>query len=61
MEFFLCILGTVMVVEGLPYFLFPGRVKEVLAALAEKPDKVLRIMGFSLMATGLFIVWAVKG
>lgn len=60
MEFILCLAGMVMVVEGLPYFLFPGRVKEVLATLLEKPDRALRIMGLGLMATGLFIVWAAR-
>lgn len=60
MEYILSLLGFVMVVEGLPYFLAPGKVKEFLALMAEKPDKTLRIMGFSLMSAGLFLVWMVK-
>ena len=27
MEFFLCVIGMVMIVEGLPYFAFPNKMK----------------------------------
>ncbi len=27
MEFFLCVIGMVMIVEGLPYFAFPEKMK----------------------------------
>lgn len=60
MENILCLVGMIMVVEGLPYFLFPGRVKEFLEAMTRQADKTLRIMGFGLMAAGLFLVWLVK-
>ncbi|MEW5736110.1 MAG: DUF2065 domain-containing protein [Thermodesulfobacteriota bacterium] len=60
MEYIFCILGTIMVIEGLPYLLFPGKAKEFLRSLTEKPDQTLRLMGISLMATGLFIIWVAK-
>ena len=30
MEFFLCVLGMVLVVEGLPYFGFPEKMREMM-------------------------------
>ncbi len=57
MEFFLCVLGVVMIVEGLPYFAFPERMKEVMRAVIEMPDGTLRMIGFGLMAAGLVIAY----
>ena len=57
MEFFLCVLGVVMIIEGLPYFAFPERMKDVMRAVIEMPDGTLRMIGFSLMAAGLLIAY----
>jgi len=57
MKFFLCVLGLVMIVEGLPYFAFPAKMKEWLRRLLEIPDSPLRRFGFILMITGLFLVY----
>jgi uncharacterized protein YjeT (DUF2065 family) len=60
MEFFLCVLGMVMVVEGLPYFAFPERMKFWLQKIVEMPDETLRKFGFIIMLIGLFIVYLGK-
>ncbi|MCD4764642.1 MAG: DUF2065 domain-containing protein [Desulfobacterales bacterium] len=60
MEFFLCVLGMVMVVEGLPYFAFPERMKFWLQKIVEMPDETLRKFGFIIMLIGLFIVYSGK-
>lgn len=57
MEFFLCVLGMVMVVEGLPYFAFPERMKFWLQKIVEMPDETLRKFGLIIMLIGLFIVY----
>ncbi len=57
MEFFLVVLGVVMIIEGLPYFAFPERMKEVMRAVIEMPDSSLRKIGFTLMAAGLVIAY----
>lgn len=57
MEFFLVVLGVVMIIEGLPYFAFPERMKEVMRAVIEMPDTSLRRIGFILMAAGLAIAY----
>jgi hypothetical protein len=57
MDFFLCVLGMVLVVEGLPYFAFPERMKRWVARMAEMPDEQLRKLGIAIMALGLLLVY----
>jgi uncharacterized protein len=57
MEYFLCVLGMVMVVEGLPYFGFPDKMKAFMRVVQEQDDTTLRIMGGLLMAIGLLVVF----
>ncbi len=60
MKFFLCVIGMVMIVEGLPYFGFPGNMKEMMKKVLELPDDTLRKFGFVLMAAGLALVYLGK-
>ena len=60
MEFFLCLLGMLMIVEGLPYFAFPERMKFWLQKIFEMPDEALRKFGFIIMSIGLFLVYLGK-
>ena len=57
MDFFLCVLGMVLVVEGLPYFAFPERMKRWVARMAEMPGEQLRKLGIAVMALGLLLVY----
>lgn len=57
MRFFLCVIGMVMVVEGLPYFAFPEKLRPWLQKLIETPDSTLRRIGFGLMVFGFFLVY----
>ncbi|MBF0230629.1 MAG: DUF2065 domain-containing protein [Desulfamplus sp.] len=57
MEFFLCVIGMVMIVEGLPYFAFPEKMKEIIAAVTELPENSLRRFGAILMLLGLGVVY----
>ena len=57
MEYFLCVFGMVMVVEGLPYFVAPSKIKIWIQKLVELPDSTLRVMGFLLMLAGLGLVY----
>ncbi|MFW6283818.1 MAG: DUF2065 domain-containing protein [Desulfosalsimonas sp.] len=57
MDFFLCVIGMVMIVEGLPYFAFPDRMKEMMARVLDLPDQTLRKFGFALMLLGLFLTY----
>jgi len=57
MKFFLCVIGMVFIIEGLPYFAFPERIKVYLAKMAEAPDSSLRIMGLAAIIAGLVLVY----
>ena len=57
MKFFLIIVGMVMIVEGLPYFAFPSKMKEMIQMMLGVEDKKLRTYGFILMLIGLAIVY----
>ena len=57
MSFFLCVIGMVMIVEGVPYFIFPERIKHWLNKIIETPDATLRRIGLGLMAAGLVLVY----
>ncbi len=61
MKFFLCVIGMVMIVEGLPYFAFPNKMKEMVSMLLSMDESVLRRFGFTLMLIGLFIVYFSMG
>ncbi len=60
MEFFLCVLGVVMIVEGLPYFAFPEKMKLWMQKIFEMPDETLRKFGLIIMLIGLFLVYLGK-
>jgi uncharacterized protein YjeT (DUF2065 family) len=47
----------VMIVEGLPYFAAPSKIKIWVQKLAELPDSTLRLIGFLLMLGGLVLVY----
>ncbi|MDD5435592.1 MAG: DUF2065 domain-containing protein [Nitrospira sp.] len=47
----------VFVIEGLPYFTFPDKIKIYLLKLTEIPDSSLRIMGAAAVTLGLLLVY----
>lgn len=57
MEFFLCVVGMVMIIEGLPYFIFPAKMKVWIQKILVTPEGPLRRLGLVLMAVGLLLVY----
>ena len=57
MKYFLCVLGMVFVIEGLPYFTFPAHIKNYLLKLTGIPDITLRILGAVALCLGLLLVY----
>ena len=57
MKYFLCVIGMVMIIEGLPYFAFPEKVKIWMAQVMEMNPSLLRAFGLILMALGLCLVY----
>jgi hypothetical protein len=58
MKYFLCVLGMVLIIEGLPYFAFPDKLKRYLLKMAEIPDAHLRWIGLAVVVLGLALVYA---
>ncbi|MCK5187378.1 MAG: DUF2065 domain-containing protein, partial [Deltaproteobacteria bacterium] len=42
MEYFLTVLGMVLIVEGLPYFTFPEKMKSIMEKIPQMPTTWLR-------------------
>ena len=57
MKYFLCVIGMVLILEGLPYFAFPDKLKSYLRKLTDTPDATLRIMGSIAVVVGLILVY----
>jgi len=57
MKYFLCVIGMVLILEGLPYFAFPDKIKSYLMKLADLPDRLLRLMGLAAVISGLILVF----
>jgi uncharacterized protein YjeT (DUF2065 family) len=57
MRYFLCVIGMVLIVEGLPYFAFPEKMRAWLLKILETPDHTLRRVGMVMMAAGLALVY----
>ena len=61
MNDFLTAIGLVMILEGLPYFAAPNKMRQMLSKVGELPDAFLRRTGLVLMVLGLFLVYHVRG
>ncbi len=57
MRYLICVLGMVMIVEGLPYFAWPEKMKSWLKKMLETPDSDLRKIGAVVMVLGLLLVY----
>ena len=57
MKYFLCVLGMVFIIEGLPYFVFPEKLKIYLLKMTTVPDSTLRFLGLSAMILGLILLY----
>lgn len=57
MKYFICVLGMVLVIEGLPYFTFPGSLKTYLIRLIQIPDTTLRVFGAVAVLAGLALIY----
>ncbi len=57
MKFFLCVIGMVLIIEGLPYFAFPEKIKSYLMKVYDTPEGTLRILGLVSVVAGLLLVY----
>ncbi|HOO90173.1 MAG TPA: DUF2065 domain-containing protein [Syntrophales bacterium] len=57
MKYFFCVIGMVLIIEGLPYFAFPEKIKTYLLKVTEVPVNTLRILGLTAVIIGLLFVY----
>lgn len=57
MKLLICLIGLLLIVEGLPYFAFPEKMKNWMKMILEVPDSQLRVIGFFSMCAGLFLAY----
>lgn len=54
------LLGALLVLEGIPYFAFPKKVKDWAMLLHGIPEKSLRLLGLVTMIAGLLLLYAIR-
>ncbi|MDH3998443.1 MAG: DUF2065 domain-containing protein [Desulfuromonadales bacterium] len=57
LEFLFTVIGVVLIIEGLPWFLSPRGAKRTMAQLFLLGDQTMRGVGLCLMLGGLFVVY----
>ncbi|MBW2554742.1 MAG: DUF2065 domain-containing protein [Deltaproteobacteria bacterium] len=60
MEYFLTVLGMVLIVEGLPYFTFPEKMKSIMEKIPQMPTTWLRIFGIVSISIGLLLIYLTR-
>ncbi|OPL16815.1 MAG: hypothetical protein AVO39_00635 [delta proteobacterium MLS_D] len=57
MKLLLSVIGLILIIEGLPYFTFPDRIKIYLAKVITMPSSTLRIIGLASIMIGVVLVY----
>lgn len=60
MEQLFSLLGLLLIVEGIPYFAFPEKMKSLLARLPQVPAASLRRFGLGAICVGLVILYVAR-
>jgi hypothetical protein len=60
MEFLFLLVGVVLILEGMPYVVFPESMRDWLRKLSEMKTEHMRMVGLFSMSIGLIICWLVK-
>lgn len=60
MDYFLTLIGMVMVVEGITYALFPSGIKKMMIQILSMKDSSIQNMGKALMLVGALLAWIVN-
>lgn len=56
----LTVIGLILIIEGLPYFAFPGQFKKWISMVLELGEGPLRIYGLVSMLLGLLLVYLAR-
>ena len=56
-KYLLCVLGMVLIIEGLPYFAFAPKMKNMMRQVMEQPESTLRGLGLVATVIGLLLIY----
>lgn len=57
MDYLLCVIGMVFVIEALPYMVFPKQVKALARQVENIPVTTLQIIGLASALTGIVLLY----
>ena len=57
MAYFLSVLGLALIIEGIPYFAFPDKMKSLMERIQTMPGRSLRMFGIIAMGTVLLFIY----
>jgi len=60
MDNLVSVLGLVLIIEGIPYFAFPEKMKAMLSQVPLIPARTLRIFGIAAILSGLGLVYLAR-
>lgn len=60
MTLVLLAIGLVLAAEGLAFALAPSRMEELVALIARIPPETRRLIGLSMLAAGVLLVWLAR-
>jgi uncharacterized protein YjeT (DUF2065 family) len=60
MDYFLTVFGMVLILEGLPYFTFPEKMKSIMEKIPHIPTSLLRLFGVLSISCGLLIMYLTR-
>ena len=52
--------GLVLAVEGLVFALMPGRLEDIVKAIAEMPHETRRLVGLIALGLGVVLIWIAR-
>lgn len=60
-QLFFSALGLAFIIEGLPYFLMPDKMRDAMRMLSERDPRYVRLMGVGGIICGLCVLLIVLG
>ena len=61
MRYLLSVVAMLLIIEGIPYFMFPRKFKELVRMVLEIEESYLRIAGLGLMLVGVILLYITMG
>jgi uncharacterized protein YjeT (DUF2065 family) len=57
MKYLICVIGMVLIVEGLPYMTYPEWTKSYLRKIIDIPNSNMRVLGIAAVSIGLLLLF----